>query len=235
MGDASWFLGQRYKWHNDEHGKVSCHISQQAMIEGMLEKHNFPDISGSRSPHRLGLKINRIKHNGKDPSTREKLVRTFQSIMGGINWLTINIRPDIDTVYSLLNQSNSNPSQGYLEAAKYVLRYLKHTSSHRIRFKQGENHLHGSVVILDHLKGEDLMVFIDSNWGPQDASKPKPNKTQTVTMEELKSIQGFYITRIGGPLHWGFIEKREEVKAHVSQKSNQLMKEFERSSIYNIS
>ena len=85
MGDASWFLGQRYEWHNDENGKVSCHISQQAMIEGMLEKHNFPDISGSRSPYRSGLKIDRIEHDGKDPSTKEKLVRKFQSIMGGIN------------------------------------------------------------------------------------------------------------------------------------------------------
>ena len=85
MGDASWFIGQRCKWHNDEQGKVSCHISQQAMIEGMLEKHNYPDIAGSQSLYRLGLKINRIKHDKKDTSTKEKLVRTFQSIMGGIN------------------------------------------------------------------------------------------------------------------------------------------------------
>ena len=86
--------------------------------------------------------------------------------------------------YSLLSQFNSNPSQGHLEAAKYVLRYLKYTSSHEIWFKQGKNHLHGSVAIPDHLKGEDLMVFTDSNWGPQDALQQKPNETRTVTMEE---------------------------------------------------
>ena len=51
MGDASWFLGQRYKWYNDEQGRVLCHISQQAMIEGMLEKHNYAHISGSPSPY----------------------------------------------------------------------------------------------------------------------------------------------------------------------------------------
>ena len=140
--------------------------------------------------------------------------------MGGINWLTINTRLDINTAYSLLIQFNSNPSQGYLEAAKYVLRYLKHTSSHGIWFKKGGNHLHGSVAILDHLKGEDLMVFTDSNWGPQDASKPKPNEARTVMIEELKSIQGFYITCMGNPCIGGFIEKREEVEAHVSPKSN---------------
>ena len=58
--------------------------------------------------------------------------------------------------------------------------------------------MHGSVAIPEELKGNELIVFTDSNWGPQDASKPKPNETRTVTLEELKSIQGYYITRMGG-------------------------------------
>ena len=41
MGDASWFLGQRYEWHKDEQGKVSYHMLQQAMNKGILEKHNL--------------------------------------------------------------------------------------------------------------------------------------------------------------------------------------------------
>ena len=75
------------------------------------------------------------------------------------------------------------------------------------------------------------MVLTDSNWGPQDASKPKPNKTRTVTMEELKSIQGFYITCMGDFYIRGVIKKREGVEAPVLPKSNQLMKEFERCNI----
>ena len=62
------------------------------------------------------------------------------------------------------------------------------------------------------------MVCTDSNWGPQDASKPKPNETCTITMEELKSIQGFYITRRGGGgfLYIGdSIEKRKAVEVLV--------------------
>ena len=72
------------------------------------------------------------------------------------------------------------------------------------------------------------MVFTDSNWGPQGASKPTPNEKQTVTMEELKSIQGFYITHMGVLYIGGSIEKREEVENLVSQKSNQLMRGLER-------
>ena len=62
------------------------------------------------------------------------------------------------------------------------------------------------------------MVFTDSNWGPQDASKSKPNETLTVTMEELKLIQGFYITRMGGPLYWGVHrEKRGSRSSYMAE------------------
>ena len=52
-----------------------------------------------------------------------------QSLMGGLNWLAINTRPDISTAYSLLSQFNSNPSQGRWDAGQHVLRYLKGTRS----------------------------------------------------------------------------------------------------------
>ena len=105
-------------------------------------------------------------------------------------------------MYSLLSQFNSIPPQRHLDPVKYVFGYLKHTSSHGIWFLQGENRLHDSVAIPNHLKGEEFMIFINSNWGPQDASKPRTNKTRTVTMEEFKSIPGIYTTRMGGPLYW---------------------------------
>ena len=48
-----------------------------------------------------------------------------------------------------------------MDSAKYVLRYLKHTSSHGTWFKQGENRLHGSVAIPEELEGNELIVFTD--------------------------------------------------------------------------
>ena len=41
MGAVSWFLvEQRYEWHNDI-DVLSCHVSQQAFVEGMLDKHKL--------------------------------------------------------------------------------------------------------------------------------------------------------------------------------------------------
>ena len=72
-----------------------------------------------------------------------------------------------------------------MEAAHYVLHYLKNTSSHGIWFRQCENCLHSFVAIPEEIKGTETLLFTDSNWGPQDASKPRPNKTCRVSLEEL--------------------------------------------------
>lgn len=115
MGDVNWFLGQRYDWFTDSNNKVSCHISQQAFIEGMLHKFNLTHISPASTPHRSGLKINRIDQDGATVNSKA-FTQRYQSIMGCLNWLTINTRPDINTAFSLLSQFNNNPSEGHWEA-----------------------------------------------------------------------------------------------------------------------
>ena len=50
IGDAAWFLGQRYDWYTGKnYGHVSCHISQQTMIEGILERHQLEHCTTARS------------------------------------------------------------------------------------------------------------------------------------------------------------------------------------------
>ena len=175
-------------WYTDPDSKVSVHISQQAMIEHMLKKNKYQHCKGSRTPYRSGLKIDRIEHDDVVPEEKADFVQRYQSIIGGFNWLSINTRPDISTAYNLLSQFNSNPSPGHMEAAHYVLRYLKNTASHGIWFRQDENRLHGSVAIPEELKGTETLLFTDSNWGPQDTSKHRPNETHTVSLKELRSI-----------------------------------------------
>ena len=104
------------------------------MIEHMLEKNKYQHCKGSRTPYRSGLKIDRIEHDDVVPEEKADFVQRYQSIIGGFNWLSINTRPDISTAYNLLSQFNSNTSPGHMEAAHYVLRYLKNTASHGIWF-----------------------------------------------------------------------------------------------------
>ena len=209
MGTVSWFLGQAYEWFTTSDNRVTCHISQEAFVEQLLERNKLLECKPTRTPYRSGYVIDRVPHDGIDPLQKPELVKAFQQILGGLNWLTINTRPDINVATKLLGQFNCDPSIGHLNSAKYVLRYLRSTASHGIWFTQGDERLRGNVGIPSAMKDEKLLTFTDSNWGAQDASAPRKDETRTVDMEEMKSIQGYYITRMGGPLLWGvYREKR---------------------------
>ena len=114
-----------------------------------MERHQLEYCTTLRSPYRSGICINRINHDGADLLVIQRIVKENQLLIRGLNWLSINVTPNINTAYSLLSQFNCNPSQGHLELAKYVLSYLKHTSSHGI----GSNKVKtGYMVVLLSLK-----------------------------------------------------------------------------------
>lgn len=209
MGTVSWFLGQAYEWHRFDDGCVTSHISQQSFVNQMLEKHKLAEYKPSRTPYRSGLVKDRVKRDDIKPEDKEELVNLFQSIMGGLTWLSINTRPGICTATKLLGQFCSNPLYGHFQSAKQVLRYLSHTSSHGIWFTQGDIILEGCVGLLEAFKDEKTLTFTESNWGSQDASQPRENETRTVTSEEMKSIQGYYITRMGGSICWGVYHEKQ--------------------------
>ena len=56
----------------------------------------------SRTPYRLGYVIDGVPLDGIDPLQKPELVKVFQQILGGLNWLTINTRPDISVATKLL-------------------------------------------------------------------------------------------------------------------------------------
>ena len=51
LGDASWFLGQRYDWQTDPNGNVSCHVSQQAFVKQMLEQFKLEHCKTVQTPY----------------------------------------------------------------------------------------------------------------------------------------------------------------------------------------
>ena len=134
MGNVSWFLRQCYEWHNAiAIDGLSCHVSQQqAFVKGMINKHRLNKYITAKTSFQSGLKIDYIAHDGVKPEDTPKRVKTYQSIMGGNQQLVLH---QLQT-HKLLSLFNGNPSQGHLDAAKYVLIYLSTPSSHRLRFKQ---------------------------------------------------------------------------------------------------
>ena len=63
------------------------------------------------------------------------------------------------------------------------------------------------------LDPNSVTSFSDANWGPQDASEPKPNQHEQLELFKSRSIAGFLVW-LNGPLHWQ--SKRQTYTAQSS-------------------
>lgn len=199
MGMVTWFLGCLYTWTTLPDGRLSCHISQTAKIEAMLEEAGLSDSNPAPSPYRSGMAIDRIEPDGIDPSNKIPLVKQFQRMVGGLNWLALCSRPEITTVTRLLARRMRNPTSQHIESAKRVLQWLGGTHNHGIRFTQGEAFAKGSVTWVDRpSEVTSTTCYTGANWGPQDASTSKPG--ETIIMDECPSLLGHIVIRMGGPV-----------------------------------
>jgi len=110
---------------------------------------------------------------------------------------------------SLLAQHQSLPSQGHLDAAIYVAKYLSHTPNLGIYFSSAnrstlETFLHFPIQ-------PTVLSMADANWGPQDASL---HSTLTdVPLFASRSMSAYFID-LFGPIHW--MSKRQSVTAGSS-------------------
>jgi hypothetical protein len=208
MGQVSHFLGIEFSWTHHKNGHVSVCLTQQSFTEQLIESVGLQNVSSSTftTPYRSGLVIDTIPHQDMDSSSCDKLRLTYQSLFGSLNWLAHTTRPDLSTVVSLLAQHQSNPSQGHLDAAYYVVKYLSGTKQLGIYFtsskrSQLETFLHFPV-------SSQVLAMSDANWGPQDASKPIAS--MDLPLFDSRPMSAFYIDLLG-PLHW--LLKRQSVTA----------------------
>jgi hypothetical protein len=223
MGELSYYLGVYYDWQQTPDGRLTVHCSQEGHIHRMLEQFHLEDAHAERTPFRSGLVIDRNLHDGRPAEAKPALVKEYQSLVGGLNWVSLCTRPDITVPVCLLASYLHNPSQGHLDSAKYVLRYLKGTMDWGIRFTQAPAEpTYSSFDPADCLNAivswptddtpriamvDRMDAYTDSNWGPQDASRPKPGKTRTDM--EMYSLLGAAVTYMGGPLDWRSVREKQ--------------------------
>ena len=112
----------------------------------------------------------------------------------------------------MIAKYSANPSPGHIDAAKHVIKYLKGTKDLGIKFSSKDCKPLESFVKFP-VSPSKLTPFTDANWGPQDASHPKPGVYEELDLFKSRSISGFVIW-LGGPLHW--VSKRQTITARSS-------------------
>ena len=139
---------------------------------------------------------------GEQEEMREILTRGNPFYPNKLTWLQRQSRPNISAVTILLSKFSHDPSPGHYESARHVLRYLQGTLDRGICFTEGGSPVQVNVAFPMH-DG----VYTDANWGPQDASHPKPD--ETVDIEDCQSLRRHIVMRMGGPVCWGCTRETE--------------------------
>ncbi|KXJ69040.1 hypothetical protein RP20_CCG000421 [Aedes albopictus] len=139
-------------------------LDQKAYIDKLVEQFGLADAKVSRIPMDVGYlqqkeELESLPNNDK-----------FQSLVGGLLYLSVNTRPDIAISTSILGRQVSKPTNADWTEAKRVLRYLKATSELKLVLGAGK---------------EELQGYADADWAGN--------------VKDRKSNSG-YLFRLGGVL-----------------------------------
>jgi len=192
-GPLHHFLGVKFTHSKTADGHLTIHLNQESDIQQLLQEHNLHTSTTltKPTPYRSGHPVDTIPNVDIPHYQRTDIESKLRAIIGSLNWLSTQTRPDIATITNMIAQYQSNPSPGHLEAAKYVLRYLKGTPDLGITFTSCPQTTLESFVKFP-ISPTQLQPFSDANWGPQDASVPKPtNPPQELELFKSRSISGF--------------------------------------------
>ena len=154
LGLMSFFLGMEIL-----QGKDEIFICQKKYSMEILKKFHMESCKPTTTP--MNQKDKFTKEDGTAKVDEEK----FRSSIGCLLYL-ITTRPDILHATSLLSRFMHCPSEIHMRAAKRILRYIKGTCNHGVKFQKcQESKLHG---------------FSDSDWGG--------------SIDDMKSTSGFVST-----------------------------------------
>jgi hypothetical protein len=225
MGVVNWFLGTHFTWLTLPDGNISVHLSQVAFAQNLVERYRQQDINFNPhvTPYRSGLPIDCIQGTTPDNMADPSFIRLreqYQSIVGSLNWLATNTRPDLAPVTSFLAAYNHNPSKGHMDAAIYAIKYLRQTVDYGIAFHSAADskasgyvhypYSHDLEAYSDALppsaiEHNALTSYSDACWGSQ-LGNVEHSDTE-LELFKMRSMSGYIILRAGGPIAWSSVRQ----------------------------
>jgi hypothetical protein len=147
VGDCNWVLNMEITQSDD---RRTITLSQRAYIERMLQQYDMIDCKPVHTPAQL-LDLTDPKLPAGEPlsMTQHEL---YRKIIGSALYAANTTRIDIAHTVGILSRFVCAPTTTHMIAAKRLLRYLRGTMDHCLKFENN-----GQANLL-------LTVFADSNW-----------------------------------------------------------------------
>ena len=202
-GEADWLLNMTIKrdWERGE-----LHLSQPLAIENMAKKFGLTDREG-RKPHipmKPDLKL--VKAEGDDIIPES--VFPYQSMVGGLLYLSLTARPDVAQSVSVLSRFMSCPGEEHCEAAKQIVKYLYGTKDYGITYTRNGNsapHLEKEIdapLIQTYVHSRKNAAAIEDPTGDSQLMGTYADADLAGDVGTRKSTSGYCIVMNGGLVQW---------------------------------
>ena len=172
QGKLEWHLGMKI---TQDLKRGTIKLDQKAYIEAMLKRFDMVDANERDTP--LPPKV---KYSKADcPAVPDKkVVKAYQQLVGSLMYVACCTRPDVAYAVNTCAQFMSNPGPRHIDAAKYILRYLKGTKDVGITYSKQT----------DDLLANRLFGYVDADHA-SDA-------------DDRKSVGGYVLMLNGGAISW---------------------------------
>jgi hypothetical protein len=172
-GTFTEFLGIKFET-NEKNGTIT--LSQKGLVDKTLAAADMTDCN----PNFIPASTTAL---GLDPEG-EPMTETwnYRSIVGMLQYLAGNTRPDISYAVSQIARFSANPKKSHATAVKTILRYLKRTSE--------------MGIIMKPTDGFSINCYVDADFGGLFRSEPDSEPTSA------RSRTGYILQLNGCPLIW---------------------------------
>jgi len=170
LGPAKQILGIRI--HRERDAK-KLYLSQEKYIEKVLQRFNMDNAKAVSSPLATHFKLNTEQCPSTDAEKKDMERVPYASAVGSLMYAMVCTRPDIAYAVGVVSRFLSNPGREHWNAVKWIMRYLRGTSSLRLCF--------GNEKPL-------LVGYTDADMAGD--------------VDTRKSTSGFLITFAGGAVAW---------------------------------
>lgn len=158
-------------------------ISQPHYIEAKLEEFGMSNCSMVKSP----FPAKTVLAAGTPDEIAAAAELPYQSLVGSLQWIAHTTRPDIAYAVSQLSSFNASWTIDHWTKAKHVLRYLRFTQHHGIRYDSAN---------------KTLSMFSDSDFSQCPSTR--------------RSITGYVATMGGGAVSW-FSQRQKVVALSTTE------------------
>ncbi|KAF7543877.1 hypothetical protein G7Z17_g10388 [Cylindrodendrum hubeiense] len=173
LGFPRFFLGVAITAADD--GSIT--LTQTDYVRDILETFQMTDCKAASTPMDPGAYPEARKNI--EPSPRG-LKETYATLIGKLNYLVIQTRPDIAFPTGLWARFTAEPSEAHHESARHILRYLKGNPSRGICYRKQPQETYGNPY--------GLHGYSDSDY----AADP----------DTSRSTAGYIFMMNGAPISW---------------------------------